>query len=291
MAPVHRLCRATAELTGGGGINDQETGHSQWESRGLKMNRIMIIADGRLWADAISAVLGDEVEVTEARPETSVDRLAMQAEVADTVVIGYDSVTQSCLETSRELRQRCPDVALVIVGIPDNPHLILSYLEAGCTAYVRSSDSLERLQQILCGGNGKETAIDPHTAAVMLERLRELRQQVYSIPGYTTLGGNGEHLTEREQEVLQLIASGLTNQEIADRLFIEVGTAKNHVHNVLRKLDARDRREAAQYHQAMQLSQSTQASNGSLNGKEPEPAGLVPAAAGQPVSGIGAPRA
>ena len=54
-------------------------------------------------------------------------------------------------------------------------------------------------------------------------------------------------LTPREREILELIGEGLTNQEIADRLVIEVGTVKNHVHNILQKLDVSSRQDAAAY--------------------------------------------
>jgi two-component system nitrate/nitrite response regulator NarL len=83
----------------------------------------------------------------------------------------------------------------------------------------------------------------------MISRIAELAQPYSTIePGMDEV----TELTPREREVLDLIGAGLSNQEIAVRLVIEVGTVKNHVHNILRKLDVSSRQDAAVYWGAIQ---------------------------------------
>jgi DNA-binding NarL/FixJ family response regulator len=84
-----------------------------------------------------------------------------------------------------------------------------------------------------------------------VSRITELTE-VRPIPEYRYRLDEVADLTPREQEVLDLIGEGLSNQEIADRLVIEVGTVKNHVHSILQKLDVGDRDEAADHWHAIQ---------------------------------------
>jgi two-component system nitrate/nitrite response regulator NarL len=78
----------------------------------------------------------------------------------------------------------------------------------------------------------------------MMERLSDLAQMFSEIENSVT---DDADLTSRELEVLELIGKGLTNQEISERLVIEVGTVKNHVHSILEKLNVSSRGEAAAY--------------------------------------------
>ena len=81
-------------------------------------------------------------------------------------------------------------------------------------------------------------------AAVMMERLFRLARMFSVVEN--KIDGDF-HLTSRELEVLKFISEGLTNQEIAARLVVEVGTVKNHVHRILEKLNVSNRQEAASY--------------------------------------------
>jgi DNA-binding NarL/FixJ family response regulator len=77
--------------------------------------------------------------------------------------------------------------------------------------------------------------------------MDRLAQLTISLSDVDTVGRRYQELTPREREVLDLIALGLTNQQIAERLVVEIGTVKNHVHRILEKLDKRSREEAAGY--------------------------------------------
>jgi DNA-binding NarL/FixJ family response regulator len=96
-----------------------------------------------------------------------------------------------------------------------------------------------------------EALVSPEIAGALVSRITELTE-VRPIPEYRYRLDQVADLTPREQEVLDLIGEGLSNQEIADHLVIEVGTVKNHVHSILNKLDVSDRDEAADHWHAIQ---------------------------------------
>jgi DNA-binding NarL/FixJ family response regulator len=81
-------------------------------------------------------------------------------------------------------------------------------------------------------------------AGVLIQRLAELAQLFSDVEAIID---QPHELTPREQEILELIGEGLTNQEIANRLYIELGTVKNHVHSILQKLNVDSRRKAAAF--------------------------------------------
>jgi DNA-binding NarL/FixJ family response regulator len=112
---------------------------------------------------------------------------------------------------------------------------------------VHTNESLSDLvKKIRCVCQG-EFLVSPGIAAALISRVSELKKLVAELNGFKDLNFNSLYaeLTERECEVLNLIEQGLSNQEIATTLTIELGTVKNHVHNILDKLDVRTRKHAA----------------------------------------------
>ena len=98
----------------------------------------------------------------------------------------------------------------------------------------------------------EEAIIDPEVAVALIDRLADLSDLLSDV-GVTP--EHYESLTERECEILELIADGLTNQEIADKLTIEVGTVKNHIHSIFDKLNLSNRKDAAIYLSLLQQSE------------------------------------
>jgi DNA-binding NarL/FixJ family response regulator len=86
--------------------------------------------------------------------------------------------------------------------------------------------------------------VSPRIAAALMSRISELANWG---PETDTGAASIEALTPREREVLGLVAQGLSNKEIAERLYIQTGTVKNHVHNIFKKLDVSNREEAAAF--------------------------------------------
>jgi DNA-binding NarL/FixJ family response regulator len=138
----------------------------------------------------------------------------------------------------RALRERRPGTPIVGFGVEEVEGEVLACAEAGLAGYVPCDASLDdlvmRIQSVFRG----ELMCPPRIAASLFRRLESASAN--AAPAATALA-----LTSREREVLTLIGGGLSNKEIAGRLNIEVSTVKNHVHNLLEKLQVTSRAQAA----------------------------------------------
>src|SRR5260370_21099376 len=136
------------------------------------------------------------------------------------------------IEAGREIKSRNPDVHILMIASYTDDDAVISSILAGASGYLLkhvSRADLLRSIRLVASGN---SLIDTNTAKQAMERLSQ-------IPG--------SELTEREREVLTLIARGYTNKQIADTLFVSEKTARNHVSHILDKLGLSRRSEAASF--------------------------------------------
>ena len=132
---------------------------------------------------------------------------------------------------------------VLVIDVPDREDDILYCIEAaGASGYLAQNASLKDLEHILTAIARGETVCSPRIAHLAFCRMSWLARQE-AVTGVT----NGMPLTRREVEIVRLIDEGLSNKEIAVRLHIEISTVKNHVHNVLEKLQLQNRHSAAHY--------------------------------------------
>jgi two-component system nitrate/nitrite response regulator NarL len=202
------------------------------------MIRVLIVAEIRLYREGLADML---------REETGVDVVATASGADDAV---------------RALREKHPDIVLLDVGIPDNAWLaralvaavpgtlivavavpeaedsVVACAEAGVAGYVTREGSVEDVVAAVEAVARGEILCSPRMAASLFQRIATLalERSPESIES---------RLTNRELEILDLIDQGLSNKEIARRLTIELSTVKNHVHNILDKLNVTRRSEAA----------------------------------------------
>jgi two-component system, NarL family, nitrate/nitrite response regulator NarL len=127
--------------------------------------------------------------------------------------------------------------ALVLLGVPDDEADVVAFAEAGVLGFVERGSTVDQLAAGIEAVARGETICPPRVAAALLSRLALLAQRRGEPPDSA--------LTARERQVVELIDDGLSNKEIAARLCIEVATVKNHVHNILEKLQVSRRGEAA----------------------------------------------
>jgi DNA-binding NarL/FixJ family response regulator len=135
-----------------------------------------------------------------------------------------------------------------VVGLGDSEDNILSFIAAGVAGYVLKESSVDEMIEHVRTVAGGSARISPSIARALMDRVADLVRLCDEVG--ISVGGVA-NLTPREAEVLELISRGFTNQEIADEMVIELGTVKNHVHNVLRKLNVSNRTDAARYFMLM----------------------------------------
>ncbi len=136
-------------------------------------------------------------------------------------------------------------VRTIVIGVPDKEEDILACIEGvGAAGYLSLDATLEDLIQNIRAVMKGETLCSPRVASLTFERVSVLARQVDAAQTSTQVGMG---LTRREAEIVRLIEDGLSNKEIAVRLHIEVSTVKNHVHNILEKLQLHNRHSAVSY--------------------------------------------
>lgn len=145
------------------------------------------------------------------------------------------------LETTRALKAEFPTMIIVIVTMYDNPEYLLEALKAGAAGYVLKDATRDELLGTLRRALEGDAAVDGEVAVRL---LRQLATET-AAPVASVVPQPSEQLTTREREVLDLLAQGLTNREIAARLVVSPGTVKVHVEHIIAKLGVSDRTQAA----------------------------------------------
>ncbi len=135
---------------------------------------------------------------------------------------------------------RFPELKVVALGDFQENGEIIAYAEAGVAGFVTRDQALDELIRTLESVVEGHLHCPPHVAAALLRRVASVASE--KTPGASAAGAR---LTARELEILTLLGDGLSNKQIAWRLSIEVATVKNHVHNILEKLQVRSRTDAA----------------------------------------------
>lgn len=144
----------------------------------------------------------------------------------------------------KHLRQQAMPARVIVTDLPNDPKQILTYIAAGAVGYVLAQEGVGAwAKEIDAVCNGQPT-VSPMMAAAMIKHLARLSQLAV---GFTPQAQRHACLTAREHEILLLLGEGHANQVIANRLIIGVGTVKNHVHQVLTKLNLNNRKAAGMY--------------------------------------------
>ncbi len=217
-------------------------GSPQSQGKGrLEMIRVLLVHEVPLMCNVIASVLEEEPDIEVVESATTVEEALAQASGCDVVLVSTRLPDAGALELTRAMIEAHPAVEVLVLGLAESEAEILEYVEAGAAGYVLKDDSVDELLRHVRATHRGEAVVSPDIASALMSRVTELAQFT------ETEEGRVAELTPREREVLKLIGQDLSNQEIADHLFIEVGTVKNHVHSILRKLNVNSRLDAAAY--------------------------------------------
>lgn len=156
----------------------------------------------------------------------------------DVLLLDINMPVMNGIKALKKLKEDDIDTKVIILTIHEDREYLLETMQIGASGYIlKDSDSASFFKAIRDAYNG-ESYIQPKLAAELIKefnRPRSLRNK------------SENELTQREYEVIALIAEGLNNKDIADRLFISEKTVKNHVSNIFRKINVSDRTQAAIY--------------------------------------------
>jgi DNA-binding NarL/FixJ family response regulator len=145
------------------------------------------------------------------------------------------------LEATRAIKAELPDVKVIIVTVSEDEQDLFEAIKSGAEGYLLKGMSEEELGAALTSIAAGEPALSPALAAKILDEFARLAR------GPDRRAGPEEELTEREREVLRLVANGSTNREIASTLFISENTVNFHMKNILAKLHLKNRAHAAAF--------------------------------------------
>ena len=207
--------------------------------------RILVMDRDRSTCEAIAHSLGRvrDFQVVE-RGLTAVEvRKKVKSDSVDFVVASAHLPTEEVIEVCRWLRKEHTGGSprMVVTGLPNDPSVMLRFLEAGAAAFTLEEFSVQGLRltlRLLARGESVFPLRLQHLLALRTSELAELVRDRGLNPDSLS------SLTPREGGVLLLLEEGLTNRQIAKKLYISEGTVKSHVHQILRKLKVRDRKEA-----------------------------------------------
>ncbi|MFO7540029.1 MAG: response regulator transcription factor [Chloroflexota bacterium] len=217
------------------------------------MIRLLVVHEARVFCKVITAALGQEADIQVVGSATTQETAINQLHLCDVVLVCVAFPENGTLSLVKEIRQSEAAVKVLVMGLPKSEAAILQYIEAGADGYVLQDDSMHELLKNIRAINQGEAVVSPHIVAALITRVADLAKlHAEQGPDAARLSD----LTPRECEVLALLGQGLSNQEISDHLTIELGTVKNHVHNILQKLDVNNRWEASAYANLLDVKES-----------------------------------
>ncbi|MBA1334971.1 MAG: Two-component transcriptional response regulator, LuxR family [Firmicutes bacterium] len=205
------------------------------------MIRVAIVDDQEILRQGMKMILStqEDMEIAgEGSNGTEGYRLC-EAHAVDVILMDIKMPVMDGVEATRRIKRDFPNTKVIILTTFDEDEFIFEGLKNGASGYLLKDASPDSIIEAIRNVHGGGAQIQPRVAARVVDRLRELN------------GCEGEKdprigsLTERERDIVQLVGQGKNNREIADELFITEGTAKNHISNILVKLELRDRTQLA----------------------------------------------
>lgn len=199
--------------------------------------RVLVVDDHPLFRRGLIDLLRDAEDMDVVGEAASAEEaLAVAREQRPDVVLMDIFLPGDGVVATRAIREALPETKVLVLTVSEEDEHLFAAIQAGANGYVLKEVTPEELLAAIRRVHEGQAVLAPPVAAKLLDRMRR-----GAIPG--RLVHRQSLLTEREVEVVRLLAQGLTNQEIARRLIIAESTVKTHIRNILRKTGTRNRAE------------------------------------------------
>ena len=206
--------------------------------------RVLIVDDHALFRRGLQMVLEGEPDIDVVGEASDGSEAVKTAEEAtpDVVLMDVRMPKRSGIEATRAIKDTLPSTKILMLTISDEEVDLYEAIKAGASGYLLKEISIDEVANAVRQVNQGQSLISPTMASKLLTEFatmvkrRDERTQI-----------QGPRLTERELQVLRLVAKGMNNKDIGDELYISDNTVKNHVRNILEKLHLHSRMEAVVY--------------------------------------------
>ena len=204
--------------------------------------RVLVVDDQELFRRGLTMLLTAEpgIEIVGEAGDGDEGAALAEAVAPDVVLLDIRMPKRSGLEACTAIKQAVPSAKIIMLTVSDEEADLYEAVKSGASGYLLKDSSIEEVSQAVRVVADGQSLISPSMAVKLIDEFKQM-----SRPEREQVGGL--RLTERELEVLRLVARGLNNREVAKQLFISENTVKNHVRNILEKLQLHSRMEAVMY--------------------------------------------
>lgn len=204
--------------------------------------RVLVVDDQQLFRRGLTMLLAVEpgLEVVGEAGDGVEGTTLAETAAPDVVLLDVRMPKKSGIEACLAIKQSVPSAKIIMLTVSDEEADLYEAVKSGASGYLLKDSSIEEVAQAIRVVADGQSLISPSMAIKLIDEFKQM-----SRPERET--GPALRLTERELDVLRLVAQGHSNKEIAARLFISENTVKNHVRNMLEKLQLHSRMEAVMY--------------------------------------------
>jgi DNA-binding NarL/FixJ family response regulator len=204
---------------------------------------LAVIEDNRLLREGLTVMLKEQPDITVVASLSSGEALAREKKLKpDVILLDFILRSRISLRLVQSIRSTHPEARIIIMDLAPLQPSLVDYVRAGVAGFILKdatfADSLRTIRDV---AHGKKVLPPTLTSSLFSEIVDYATQRIKGNPFKSV------RMTNREKEVIELIAEGLSNKQIATRLNLAVETVKSHVHNILEKLQLHTRLEIAHY--------------------------------------------
>jgi DNA-binding NarL/FixJ family response regulator len=211
-------------------------------STGREPVRVLVVDDQELFRRGLTMLLAveDGIEVVGEAGDGVEGTALAESAAPDVVLLDVRMPKRSGIEACLAIKEAVPSAKIIMLTVSDEEADLYEAVKSGASGYLLKDSSIEEVAQAVRVVADGQSLISPSMAIKLIDEFKQMSKPEKA-------SGPGLRLTERELDVLRLVAQGHSNKEIAARLYISENTVKNHVRNMLEKLQLHSRMEAVMY--------------------------------------------